>query len=159
MNIRPFVAIAAVAALCACNSNKGGNTASNAASNSSNAAAATGGTGGTGTVAAGTNGARTVDPQLEQEISMAVQMLKPQLPLKQGAVTVTDLASRGGELIYTMEVPNDLTAETFEQFKQQLPIQACANPQAKQMFERGGTYTYILKDPGGEEFTTSVSSC
>lgn len=157
MKIRPFVALACVAALCACNSNKGNSSSSNSSTSgnatASNSAATTGGN------TAGGTGARTPDPQLEQEIGMAVQMLKGQLPLKQGPVTVSNIEARGTELIYTMEVPNDLNEQTFQQFKDQLPVQACANPQARMMFERGGTYTYRLKDPDGEEFTTSVSSC
>lgn len=152
MKIRSIAAVASIAALCACN-NAGNNSAAKNGTAAANTSAAT-----TTANTSGTAGG-TVDPQLEQEISMAVQMLKPQLPIRQGPVTVTNIEANGGELIYTMEVPNDLNEQSFQAFQQQLPIQACANPQARQLFERGGAYTYILKDPDGEEFRTSVSSC
>ena len=58
-----------------------------------------------------------------------------------------------------MELPIDLDEASFAQFKEQLPISACASPQARTLLERGGTYTYDLKDAGGEEFTASISSC
>jgi hypothetical protein len=101
--------------------------------------------------------------KLAQEIQMVVGMLKGQLPLKQqtpeGELRVTNLEANGGEIIYTMELPNDLNEASFAQFKEQLPIRTCASPQARTLLERGGTYTYRLKDNGGEEFTASVSSC
>jgi hypothetical protein len=156
MKTRFLLAATCIVALAACNSNKG-NSSANAANNSSsgNSAAAAPASGG----AAG----RAVDPQLAQEIQMVVGMLKGQLPIKQqtpeGELRVTNLEANGGEIIYTMELPNDLNEESFGQFEEQLPIRTCASAQARTLLERGGTYTYRLKDKGGEEFTTSVSSC
>jgi hypothetical protein len=43
--------------------------------------------------------------------------------------------------------------------EEQLPIIACGNPQAQQMFRRGGTYTYRITDSGGEQFKASVNRC
>jgi hypothetical protein len=156
MKMRFLLAATCIVALAACNSNKGNSSAANSSNTgtaTSNSAATTDGAG------SGNAAGRTVDPALAQEIAMAVQMLKDKLPLKQGEVTVTNIESQGGELIYSMELPKDLDEEKFEQFKQMLPTQACQNPQARQMFERGGSYTYRIKDSEGEEFTTSVSSC
>jgi hypothetical protein len=67
--------------------------------------------------------------------------------------------ARGTELILEMQVPGDLDDAKFQQMEQQLPVIACANPQAQEMFRRGGTYTYNIVDPGGEKFTASVNSC
>jgi len=150
MKTRLLLAITCVAALVACNSNKGNSTASNSSTSGNSAAAAPDGN---------SNAGRTVDPSLAQEMSLAVNMLKPQLPLKQGPVTITDLEANGPEIIHTMEVPQDLTEETFQRFRDQLPIQACANPQMRRLLERGGTTTYKIRDSGGEEFTASVSTC
>jgi len=167
MNIRPLAAIASIALLCACNSNQGNSSSGNSAG----AGAAGGGAGNatagttapTGMAGAGGGGTRPVDPQLAQELQQAVQMLKGQLPMRQqtegGEVRITNIEARGGELVYTMEVPADLDQAKFAKFQEQLPKQACANASARQMFQRGGSYTYLLRDSGGEEFTTSVSNC
>ncbi len=152
MKIRSLFVVASVAALCACNQSPANTSGPSASTN-------TGGALGGGGLSSGNTAGRTVDPQLAQEISLAVQMLKPQLPIRQGPVTITNIDARGGELIYTMEVPNDMNQASFQQFQANLPVQACANAQARQLFERGGAYTYIIKDSGGEEFRTSVSSC
>lgn len=160
MKTRLLVAATCIAALAACNSDKGGasnNSAANSSSSSNNSAAAAPAAG------SAAQGGRTVDPKLAQEIQMVVSMLKGQLPLKQqtpdGELRVTNLEANGGEIIYTMELPNDLNEASFAQFKEQLPTRTCASPQARTLLDRGGTYTYRLKDSGGEEFTTSVSSC
>lgn len=158
MKIRPLVIAASVAALCACN-NSQTNTSANNSSSGNSSAGLSGGTAATGSTSGGATSGREVDPALAQQLSMAVQALKSQLPMRQGPVTVTNIEARGGELVYTMEVPTDLDQNSFQQFQTQLPVQACANAQARDLFSRGGSYTYILKDPGGEEFTTSVSSC
>lgn len=157
MKIRPLLIVASVVALSACNSNKGANnsvaanttaTTNATAPATPNAPAATGG---------------TADAQLQQEIAMAVQMLRPQLPIRQqtpqGELVISNIEARGAELVYTMQLPMDMDQAMFQQFESQLPVQACQTPQARMLLERGGTYTYLLKDSGGEEFTTSVSSC
>lgn len=150
MKIRLVVAAACVAALAACNADKGGANASNA-STSGNTAAPTQTSNG--------NSGRTVDPTLAQEITLAVNMLKPQLPLRQGPVTIVDLEANGTEMIHTMQVPQDFTEESFQIFRDQLPRQACTNPQMRRMVERGGTNTYRIRDSGGEEFTATINSC
>jgi len=160
MKIRPLAATVCVAALCACNSNQGDSSA-NTGGNSANSNASAGTGTGTGTAASAPTGnsARPVDPQLAQEIAMAVQVLRPQLPLQQqtaqGEVKVTNLEARGGELIYTMEVPVDLNQGRMAQFQ----TQVCGNQQMRQLMERGAVYTYRIRDSGGEEFTTTISSC
>jgi hypothetical protein len=152
MKTRLLLAMTCMAALAACNSNKDSSNASNATTTtSSNGAAAAP----ADNAAAG----RTVDPNLAQEMALAVNMLKPQLPLRQGPVTITNLEANGAEIIHTMEVPQDLTEETFQRFRDQLPVQACANAQMRRLLERGGTTTYKIRDSGGEEFTASVSTC
>ena len=157
MKTRLLVAATCIAALAACNSSQG-NSSANASGNSGNNSASADPAGGGAAPAA-----RPLDPKLAQEIQMVVGMLKGQLPLKQqtpqGELRVTNLEANGGEIIYTMELPNDLNEASFAQFKEQLPIRTCASPQARTLLERGGTYTYRLKDNGGEEFTASVSSC
>jgi len=164
MNIRPLAAVASVALLCACNSNQGNNSGTTSSSNSAGTSTV-GGTAATttGTTGAGGGGTRPVDPQLAQELQQAVQMLKGQLPMRQqtegGEVRITNIEARGGELVYTMEVPADLDQAKFAKFREELPKKACENASARQMFQRGGTYTYLLRDPGGEEFTTSVTNC
>jgi hypothetical protein len=155
MKIRLLATIACVAALSACNSNKG-NTSGNAAEGA-NASVAT--ENAAAPAAAEGNSARAVDPQLEQEIARAVQLLRPQLPLRQqtaqGEVKVTNLEASGTELIYTMEVPADLNPGRMAQFQ----TQVCANPQMRQMLQRGAAYTYRLRDADGEEFSTTISNC
>lgn len=107
----------------------------------------------------GSASGRTVDPQLAREMEMAVEAIRGQLPIRQGPLSITNVEARGGELIYDMQVPADVDQAGFRRFQDELPRQACANPQARQLFERGGSYTYRLKDSEGEEFRTSVSSC
>lgn len=159
MKFRLSLAVASVAALAACNSaaNNSTATANGAAPAATSAPAAT------GAPAAPATEGRTVNPQLQQQLAQAAQIIRPQLPIRQptpnGELVISNIEANGGELIYTMEVPTDLTAASFAQFEQQLPVQACANPQARQLFEQGGAYTYVIKDSGGEEFRASVSSC
>lgn len=157
MKTRLLVAATCIAALAACNSNKDSSSANTSNGSSSMNASAT--------APAGTDApaGRTVDPKLAQEIQMVVGMIKGQLPLRQqtpeGELKVTNLEANGGEIIYTMELPNDLNEESFAKFQEQLPIRTCQNPQARTLLERGGTYTYRLTDSGGEKFNASVSSC
>lgn len=153
MKFRLSLAVASVAALAACN-----NAAKNSTATANSAAPAA-----TGAPAAPAAGGGTVNPQLQQQLAQAAQIIRPQLPIRQptpnGELVISNIEANGGELIYTMEVPTDLTEASFAQFEQQLPVQACANPQARQLFEQGGAYTYVIKDSGGEEFRASVSSC
>jgi ribose 5-phosphate isomerase len=74
-------------------------------------------------------------------------------------MSITAMEAKGTELITHMQLPVEVTDAVLAQIQQQLPVQACANPQAREMFRRGGTYTYKIKDSSGEEFSTSVSSC
>ncbi len=107
----------------------------------------------------GSGQATPPDPALFNEIRAAVARLRPQLALRPGPVSVARIVANGAEIVYDMEVPNDLDAAAFARFREQLPIQACANPQAVALFRRGGSYTYHLKDSTGETVTASVSRC
>lgn len=102
---------------------------------------------------------RRPDPALAAELAQAVEALRPQLPMTQGPLTITAIEARGAELIFDMELPQDVDSAFFERFRAELPAQACANSSVRQLFERGGSYTYRLRDAGGETFTTSISNC
>ena len=164
MKMRLLLVAASVAVLCSCGSrdrdsdrgkdrnessrNEDRNTSSSSSSSNSSGAS-------TGSAAA--------DPQLEREIAQAVEVIRPQLPLRQqtpnGVITINNIEARGAELIYHMEFPADLNEAGFQRMEEALPQQACANPQARALFDRGGSYTYRITDSGGEEFTTSIRGC
>lgn len=99
------------------------------------------------------------DATLERDVEAAAALIRPQLPMQQGAVRITGVEANGPELILAMQVPDDLDETSFDRFRQQLPVQACSNPQAQEMFRRGGTYTYRVSDSEGEEFVASISRC
>jgi hypothetical protein len=103
------------------------------------------------------------DPDLPRELELTAQMLSKQLPLRhrteQGMVTVSGVEARGTEMIHIVDVPTDLNAGTFEQFKAQLPARLCEDGQLRQLLLRGGTQTYVMRDKDGEEFRATVDRC
>lgn len=100
---------------------------------------------------------------LAQELSLTAQMLSKQLPLRQqgpqGMVTISGIEANGTEFIHRVEVPNDLDAGSFEQFRAQLPARLCEDSTVRQAVMRGATYTYVMRDKDGETFSASVESC
>jgi hypothetical protein len=171
MKARSLVALASVVALCACNSggdrdrdrddDRGSRSERDRDDKERTADAEdaedtkdTGG-GSTGGNMAQAGG----DSQLEQEIAQAVEVLRPRLPIKSGPTSITNVEARGMEMLFHVSVPNDIDQTSFERVEQAMTQQACANPQAKQLFERGGAYSYLFTDSGGEEFRTTIRSC
>jgi len=100
-----------------------------------------------------------VDPHLAEELRLAVEMLQPQLPLKLGPDTITNLEARGVELIFHMDVAEDVDARAFPAYQERLSREACSNPQMAGILARGGAYTYRVKDSEGEVFTAAVARC
>lgn len=100
-----------------------------------------------------------IDPNLPREIALVVDMLKDQLPLRQGPATIVDMEANGAEIIHTIQVPQDLDAATFAHFQAQLPVRTCGDPSARWAVDRGGTTTYKIVDKDGETFTASVTGC
>jgi hypothetical protein len=74
-------------------------------------------------------------------------------------VSVSAIEARGTEMIHTVDVPADLDAGTFEQFKAQLPAHLCQDTQLRQLLLRGGSQTYVMRDKDGEQFTATVDRC
>lgn len=103
------------------------------------------------------------DPELPRELALTARMLSKQLPLRhqgpQGPVTVSGVEARGTDMMLTIDVPSDLDAGTFEQFKAQLPARLCEDNQLRQLLLRGGTQTYVMRDKDGEEFRATVDRC
>jgi hypothetical protein len=169
MKARSLVALASVVALCACNSggdrdrdrdrddDRGSRSERDRGDKERTADAEdaedTGGSTG-GNMAEGGG-----DSQLEQEIAQAVEVLRPRLPIQSGPTSITNVEARGMEMLFHVSVPNDIDQTSFERVEQAMTQQACANPQAKQLFERGGAYSYLFTDSGGEEFRTTIRSC
>jgi hypothetical protein len=151
MSKRLIFVAASLAALSACGSRDNGNGTANG-TQTTNTASASGSTSG-----GSTGGAP--DPSLQSEIASQVAAAQPHLPMHQGGVTITAIQGNANEIITSMEVPVDLTAQTFETMRARLPMQACTNPPVRSVIDRGGTLTYKVKDSGGEEFTMSVNSC
>ncbi len=152
MKFRIGAALAAAAALAACNNSGSKNEAGANNSSSANASATT-----TAPVAPA---ATPSDPRIVEDVRQAAEIIRPQLPMRQAnGVTLTDVEARGSELILEMRLPNDMDQARFAQLQQQLPSIACNNPQARETFRRGGTYTYRIVDSGGETFNASVNSC
>lgn len=150
MNYRFGAALLPLVVLCACNNSdaKNGSANSGAVANSSAPA------GPTATPAA------PADPQLVNDVRMAADIIRPQLPIRQpNGVSITNVQAKGPELVLEMQVPTDIDQQKFSQMEQQLPVLACNNPQAMETFRRGGTYTYEIVDSEGERFTASVNRC
>jgi hypothetical protein len=170
MNMRLILAVASVAALCSCGGSKerdrdrdnGRDRDRSESSNSSRedtARADTGSSSSNSSASSESNGGGSADPQLVREIAQAVEMIRPQLPIRQGPVTIDNIEANGAELIYHMRLPNDIDDAGFGRFEQALPQQACGDNRARELFRRGGAYTYRLTDSEGEEFTTTIRSC
>ena len=96
---------------------------------------------------------------LERELTEAMALVRPQLPIVAHGVTIDDVQVRGTEIIYHMKLPVDADEQGFQRFRDQLPIQACGNPQTRGLIDRGAAFTYNVEDSAGERFTASVRSC
>jgi len=157
MKFRMGAALVAAAALCACNNSGDKNEAG---ANNSAGGNSTGGNSASASTNSSAASSTPADPRIAEDVRMAAELIRPQLPMRQAnGVTLTDVEARGSELILEMRLPNDMDQARFAQLEQQLPQIACNNPQARETFRRGGTYTYRVVDSGGETFTASVNRC
>lgn len=100
---------------------------------------------------------------LARERAQTARMLSAQLPLRQksaqGIVTISGIEANGTEMIHRIEVPANLDATNFEQFRAQLPARMCEDSSVRQTLLRGGSNTYVFRDKDGEEFTATIDRC
>ena len=152
------VALMSLAALCACGSG-GDLDDAPAGPRSERNGQGEGASGGAPSTNPAVNAAGGSGSKLEEQIAQAVSSLRPQLPIQSGPTTITNVEARGTELVSHVTIPNDISQDSFRGVEQAMAQHTCATPQAREMIEQGGAYTYRMTDLGGEQFTTSIRSC
>lgn len=98
------------------------------------------------------------DPQLAAETAEAAELIRPQLPERQGSTAITGVSASGTELILDLVPDAPVDAEFVRRFREALPGIACGNAEARSFLSRGGTYTYRLRDQAGQMHSISIDS-
>ncbi len=96
--------------------------------------------------------------QLAQELEADVRTYRTSLPATEGPLTITEVRLRGTEIIYVGTVAADFGAEQIATFRRAVREGLCTGDTLT-VIRRGGSFTYELRDQGGERFDTTISSC
>lgn len=98
------------------------------------------------------------DPQLATEMAAGVTTLRRQLPIRNGAMTITDVATAGSVLTLTANIAVDVTPEQWTQVETRLQERNCSGSSGT-MIRRGAVVTTNLTDSTGESRSITTSSC
>lgn len=102
--------------------------------------------------------ATPANPQLEQGIAAGVQMLRAQLPMRQGPLTITSVSSSGTQLTLVGTLAIDVTEAQWPQFEQGLRQGNCSGSSA-QMIQMGASVVTQITDAAGETRSFTVDRC
>lgn len=105
----------------------------------------------------------TVDDrrQLAAELQADVRQYRAGLPIREGLLTISAVNVVGTDVIYTGSVDAQANDATIETFRQALARNLCAVESAntRSAILRGASFTYDLRDSGGQRFVSTVNHC
>lgn len=105
------------------------------------------------------NAAMTAEQrQLAAELEADVRDYRASLPSTEGPLTITAVRLRGIEIIYDGVVAADFGPANIAAFRRAVREGLCTGDTLA-LIRRGGSFTYDLRDQGGERFVTTISSC
>ncbi len=156
MRLHPAAAVIATIVLAACD--RGGTTSGNASGGmfpTSNRAARD-------PAPAPAPAAPTAPSGLAAEMSLAVEQMRPQLPIVvDNMTTLTGVRAEGTEFVYEMTLTQQLPVGA-EQARQAMQTSnqrnICSNPQTSALINRGASMRHVYNG-GGASFETRVTSC
>jgi hypothetical protein len=96
--------------------------------------------------------------QLANELRAEVEAFRTSLPMREGVLSITAVALRGVEIVYTGTVHADFDANQIATFRRAVVDGLCSQD-TREVIRRGASFTYDLRDEGGERFVTTISRC
>lgn len=97
--------------------------------------------------------------EIREELSLAAQIIRDQVPIRSEAATITGARAQGYELVTTMEIDLELDESTLAILRREMNNQLCATEALVRLVRAGATISYEVTDTSRRMYKIELRHC